>query len=191
MQIVRVNCGDHACVTLFPPTLHHCRTWFEHAMQVHAGLGALDRDAVANAMKAIDVALAEVKPDPFTEAMEVLAPERSRRERRRPAASPAAALLPCLRPAGARSSASGDRAGGRKAREKAMAKVHGQPCWYELGTSKGSLGAAEKFYGEVLGWTRPGRRDGGVHYHLANSDGDMVAGLMEDAGRWAGCRRSG
>jgi hypothetical protein len=76
VQIVRVNCGDHACVTLFPPTLHHCRTWFEHAMQVHAELGALDRDAVANAIKAIGVALAEVKRDPFTEAMEVLAPRR-------------------------------------------------------------------------------------------------------------------
>jgi hypothetical protein len=76
VQIVRVNCGDHACVTLFPPTLHHCRTWFEHAMQVHAGLGALDREAVANAVKAIDVALEAVKPDPFTVAMEALAPER-------------------------------------------------------------------------------------------------------------------
>ena len=27
-----------------------------------------------------------------------------------------------------------------------MAKVHGQPCWYELATSQGSLGAAETFY---------------------------------------------
>jgi hypothetical protein len=74
VQIVRVNCGDHACVTLFPPTLHHCRTWFEHAMRVHAQMGALDREAVANAIKAIEVALERVKPDPMTEAMEVLAP---------------------------------------------------------------------------------------------------------------------
>ena len=75
LQIVRVNCGDHACVTLFPPSLHHCGTWFEHAMQVHAGLGALDRDAVADAMKAIAVVLERVPRDPFTEAMEMLAPK--------------------------------------------------------------------------------------------------------------------
>lgn len=66
-----------------------------------------------------------------------------------------------------------------------MAKVHGQPCWYELTTGKGSLGAAGNFYGEVFGW---GIRDAGMEgfdYHLATSDADMVAGLMEmpdDAG---------
>jgi hypothetical protein len=45
-------------------------------MQVHAELGALDRDAVAHVREALRVALAEVKPDPFTIAMEVLAPKR-------------------------------------------------------------------------------------------------------------------
>ena len=33
-----------------------------------------------------------------------------------------------------------------------MVKMHGSPCWYELSTSDGSLGAAEGFYGDVLGW---------------------------------------
>ena len=60
-----------------------------------------------------------------------------------------------------------------------MAKVQGTPCWYELATSKGSLGAAEAFYGEVLGWTVQDAGMEGFDYHLATSDGDMVAGLME------------
>lgn len=59
-----------------------------------------------------------------------------------------------------------------------MAKVHGKPCWYELATSKGSLGAAEAFYGEVLAWTFQDAGMEGFDYHLATSDGDLVAGLM-------------
>jgi predicted enzyme related to lactoylglutathione lyase len=63
-----------------------------------------------------------------------------------------------------------------------MAKLHGMPCWYELNTSAdtgdGGLGAAEGFYGTVLGWTF---RDSGMpdfQYHLASAGGDLVAGLM-------------
>jgi predicted enzyme related to lactoylglutathione lyase len=59
-----------------------------------------------------------------------------------------------------------------------MAKVHGTPCWYELATSGGSLGAAEAFYGEVLGWTFRDSGMEGFDYHLATSDGDLVAGVM-------------
>ncbi len=59
-----------------------------------------------------------------------------------------------------------------------MAKVHGQPCWYELSTSEGSLGAAEAFYGEVLGWASKDSGMEGFDYHLASTGGDMVAGLM-------------
>ena len=60
-----------------------------------------------------------------------------------------------------------------------MADYHGQPCWYELGTSRGDLNAAGAFYAAILGWDV---RDSGMEgfvYHLAASDGDMVAGLME------------
>lgn len=32
VQVVRVNCGDHACVTLFAPTLWHCTSWFAAAV---------------------------------------------------------------------------------------------------------------------------------------------------------------
>jgi predicted enzyme related to lactoylglutathione lyase len=66
-----------------------------------------------------------------------------------------------------------------------MAKMHGTPCWYELATSAGNLGAAETFYGAVLGWTAKDAGMEGVEYHLASVDGEMVAGLMvmpEDAG---------
>ena len=59
-----------------------------------------------------------------------------------------------------------------------MAKLHGKPCWYELTTSEGSLAAAEAFYGEVLGWTTRDAGMEGFEYHLATSDGDMVAGMM-------------
>ncbi len=60
-----------------------------------------------------------------------------------------------------------------------MAKsFHGNPCWYELATSKGSLKSAGEFYGKILGWKV---EDAGIQvfdYHLAKSDGDNVAGLM-------------
>ncbi|MGO1499799.1 MAG: VOC family protein [Marinobacter sp.] len=55
---------------------------------------------------------------------------------------------------------------------------HGNPCWYELATSQGNLKPAEKFYGEVLGWKVEDSGMEGFDYHLAKSDGDMVAGLM-------------
>ena len=60
-----------------------------------------------------------------------------------------------------------------------MAKVQGTPCWYELSTAKGSLGAAEAFYGDVLGWTVRDAGMEGFDYHLASADGELVAGLME------------
>ncbi len=66
-----------------------------------------------------------------------------------------------------------------------MAKVHGRPCWYELATSKGNLGAAERFYSDVLGWSVQDSGMEGFDYHLASAGGGMVAGLMErpdDAG---------
>jgi predicted enzyme related to lactoylglutathione lyase len=59
-----------------------------------------------------------------------------------------------------------------------MGKMQGTPCWYELSTSDGSLAAAEAFYGKVLGWQVQDSGMEGFDYHLATSDGDMVAGLM-------------
>lgn len=55
----------------------------------------------------------------------------------------------------------------------------GNPCWYELTTSKGDLAAAEGFYGKALGWETQDSGMPDFAYHLARSGGDMVAGLME------------
>lgn len=66
-----------------------------------------------------------------------------------------------------------------------MEKVHGRPCWYELATGEGGLGAAGAFYGEVFGWEVEDAGMEDVTYHLARSGGDLVAGMMEmppDAG---------
>ncbi len=57
-------------------------------------------------------------------------------------------------------------------------KMHGTPCWYELTTSEGSLGAAGAFYGAVLGWTVKDAGMEGFEYHLASAGDEMVAGLM-------------
>jgi hypothetical protein len=57
--------------------------------------------------------------------------------------------------------------------------MHGKPCWYELSTSADNLGAAETFYGDVLGWSVRDAGMEGFTYHLATAGGDMVAGLME------------
>lgn len=56
---------------------------------------------------------------------------------------------------------------------------HGNPCWYELATSKGNLAAAETFYGKILGWKVQDAGMEGFDYHLAKSGDDMVAGMMD------------
>jgi hypothetical protein len=69
IQIVRANCGDHVCVTLFAPTLHFCGTWFRNAvLGALPGFGAANIDAnlATAAAKAIQALLAKVPIDPFT-----------------------------------------------------------------------------------------------------------------------------
>lgn len=58
---------------------------------------------------------------------------------------------------------------------------HGNPCWYELGTS--DLDAAAGFYRRILGWEVVDSGMEGFDYRLAKSDDDMVAGLMSNAGQ--------
>ncbi|MFQ8430805.1 VOC family protein [Amaricoccus sp. W119] len=60
-----------------------------------------------------------------------------------------------------------------------MARLHGQPCWYELMTTKGGLEKAEAFYAEVLGWSYRDASMEGFAYHLASAGDDMVAAAME------------
>lgn len=79
LALVRVNCGDHACVTLFPPTFHWCGIWWLRALAVHSEMGLLDRDRAQAAMEAVRAVLDEVKVDPFTEAMEEIENEEDRK----------------------------------------------------------------------------------------------------------------
>jgi len=56
VAVVRVNCGDHACVTLFSPSMWYCGTWFAHAVQTQmAGLQKANIDRTAkNSFSRVD-----------------------------------------------------------------------------------------------------------------------------------------
>jgi len=71
IAIVRANCGDHICVTLFNPTFHHCAHWFLTAMTGHIAAGgeALPRDVAAamrNAAEAVGGLVKAIPQDAFT-----------------------------------------------------------------------------------------------------------------------------
>jgi hypothetical protein len=66
---VRANCGDHVCVTLFPPTFHHCGIWWLVAARAAIERGELDRKAGGAAVEAVERLVATLEPDPFTEKM--------------------------------------------------------------------------------------------------------------------------
>ena len=72
ISVVRVNCSDDACITLLAPTLHHCGAWFLRALEEHTERGGVEKRAVAGAVKAVRAVLADVKRDPFTQAMEAI-----------------------------------------------------------------------------------------------------------------------
>ncbi len=55
----------------------------------------------------------------------------------------------------------------------------GNPCWYELTTSKRSLETAENFYTSVFDWTFQDAGMQGFDYHLAQHGSDVVAGMMQ------------
>ncbi|MFD1794833.1 VOC family protein [Paracoccus aurantiacus] len=56
---------------------------------------------------------------------------------------------------------------------------HGNPCWYELGTS--DLKGAGDFYSKILGWNVADSGMEGFEYHLAKMGDAMVAGMMSNA----------
>lgn len=73
IAIVRANCGDHICVTLFNPTLHHCAQWFAAAMGGHLAVGGQALTAtVARAMTiaadAVGGLVKAIPQDDFTTA---------------------------------------------------------------------------------------------------------------------------
>jgi hypothetical protein len=68
VQVVRINCGDHACVTLFSPTGHYCGTWFASAIHTNeAVLGELkvDGNLARAAATAVENFVAKLEPDPY------------------------------------------------------------------------------------------------------------------------------
>ena len=70
VQVVRANCGDHVCITLFSPSLHFCGTWFGNAVStLLPGLrGAnIDPKLATAAVQAVQALLDKVTIDPFTE----------------------------------------------------------------------------------------------------------------------------
>lgn len=72
MVIVRANCGDHLCVTLFPPTFHWCSIWWLIAAQDLMKNKLLPQDAREITQKTIESMeeLQRVLPkDEFTERM--------------------------------------------------------------------------------------------------------------------------
>jgi hypothetical protein len=72
LQIIRANCGDHLCVTLFPPTFHFCGVWWLVALREGIAAKAFTRDAQAaarNALEAAEALLRQVPPDPLAEQM--------------------------------------------------------------------------------------------------------------------------
>jgi hypothetical protein len=73
VQIVRVNCGDHACVTLFSPTMWFCGTWFKAAIEQHIELLAnakVDQKTARAAIDAVQNLLAKIPADPFSANLE-------------------------------------------------------------------------------------------------------------------------
>jgi hypothetical protein len=75
LQVVRVNCGDRGCITLFPPTAHFCGTWFQIAVNTLMRLGDVDPDLGARAVNAIGDVLRTLPqpPDRLTEVTAHLA----------------------------------------------------------------------------------------------------------------------
>lgn len=71
IAIVRANCGDEVCVTLFNPTFHHCAHWLGTAIKNHlavggAGLQQEANAAMRNTARAVEELVRVLPPDPFT-----------------------------------------------------------------------------------------------------------------------------
>lgn len=69
VQVVRANCGDHVCVTLFSPTLWFCGSWFAHAVATQlAGLekARVDPKLATAAVQAVRALLDKLPIDPYT-----------------------------------------------------------------------------------------------------------------------------
>lgn len=78
IAIVRVNCDDHVCVTLFDSSLHVCGTWIGAAINTYVanprlGLNPELVGAMQNAAVAVERMVKLLPPDPIGEATLALA----------------------------------------------------------------------------------------------------------------------
>jgi len=66
IQVVRANCGDHVCVTLFSPKMSSCGSWFVAAVNSHHGaFTAAQRVLAMAAVKAVGAFVAKLEADTF------------------------------------------------------------------------------------------------------------------------------
>lgn len=68
VQVVRANCGDHVCVTLFSPGISYCGTYF--ALAVKSQYAALERANIdpklaRAAVTAVEALVAKLEPEPY------------------------------------------------------------------------------------------------------------------------------
>jgi hypothetical protein len=69
VQVVRANCGDRVCVTLFSPSGHYCGTWFAHMLKEYGPLfeqAKIDTNLARAAQTAVKNFVDKLEPDPYT-----------------------------------------------------------------------------------------------------------------------------
>jgi hypothetical protein len=77
LQIVRANCGDHVCVTLFSPSAHFCGTWFAGAIYVFGAALAnagVDPKITAAALEAVQRLVSVLPADRFSTNLRAFLP---------------------------------------------------------------------------------------------------------------------
>jgi hypothetical protein len=78
VQIVRANCGDHVCVTLFTPSAHLCGTWFGAAVGLYLAemtKAVGDPRLVTGALEAVQKLVAKLPADTFSSNLRKLLPK--------------------------------------------------------------------------------------------------------------------
>lgn len=68
--VVRVDCDDTACVTLFAPSAHHCGVGFGQVVETLLGQGVIDADLGRPVLDGIREIVAQLRPGHFERAAE-------------------------------------------------------------------------------------------------------------------------
>jgi len=72
LSMIRANCGDEVCATLFPPTFHWCGIWWLVALRETMALKRMPKEAgraAEIAVKAVDDLLKLLPQDEVTKNM--------------------------------------------------------------------------------------------------------------------------